>query len=106
MNLFNDIRTLVIDSLAAMTAAGEIPPGLDTSAVAVELPRDPAQGNGAGGPQYLYASNGKDYKLLADGVSLTGGTNVEVLGVRIDPSKQNTMEKAAFGFWTEAFATV
>lgn len=80
-------------------------PGLSPDFIA-ELPRDPAQGNGPGGPQYLYASNGKDYKLLADGVSLAGGTNVEVLGVRIDPSKQNTMEKAAFGFWTEAFATV
>ena len=37
------------------------------------------------GPQYVYVSDGADYKLLAQGVSLVGGTNVEVLGVRIDP---------------------
>ena len=80
-------------------------PGLSPDFIA-ELPRDPAQAGGNDGPQYLYASNGADYKLLATNVTLAGGTNVEVLGVKIDPSKQNTLEKAAFGFWTEAFATV
>jgi arginyl-tRNA synthetase len=45
MNLFNDIRTLVTDSLAAMAAAGDLPPGLDTAAVAVEPPRDPGHGD-------------------------------------------------------------
>ncbi|MDP3737638.1 MAG: hypothetical protein Q8R02_09625 [Hyphomonadaceae bacterium] len=80
-------------------------PGLSPDFIA-ELPRDPALSNDREGPQYLYVSNGADYKLLAHGIALAGGTNVEVLGVRIDPSKQNTMEKAAFGFWTEAFASV
>lgn len=78
-------------------------PGLSPEFVA-ELPRDPAMSGDKAGPQYLYASNGADYKLVAQGVSLVGGTNVEVLGVKFDPSKENTMEKAAFGFWTEAFA--
>ena len=80
-------------------------PGLSPEFVA-ELPRDPAMSDDRAGPQYLYASNGADYKLVAQGVSLVGGTNVEVLGVKFDPSKNNTMEKAAFGFWTEAFAQV
>lgn len=80
-------------------------PGLSPDFIA-DLPRDPVQSNDRNGPQYLYASNGTDYKLLAHGVALAGGTNVEVLGVRVDPSKQNTMEKAAFGFWTDGFASV
>jgi hypothetical protein len=35
-----------------------------------------------------------------------GGTNVEVLGVRFDPARQNTAENAAFGFWTQGFASM
>lgn len=70
-----------------------------------ELPRDPAQSTGKSGPQYVYASDGKDYKLLAQSVSLIGGTNVEVLGVRIDPTRQPTAENAAFGFWSAGFAS-
>ena len=45
MNLFNTIRAKVIDSLAEMAAAGEIPAGLDTAAVTVEPPRDAAHGD-------------------------------------------------------------
>lgn len=45
MNLFTDIRGLVIDSLAAMAAAGELPEGLDTANVAVEPPRDALHGD-------------------------------------------------------------
>jgi hypothetical protein len=80
-------------------------PGLSPNFIP-ELPRDPAQSSDRGGPQYVYASNGTDYKLLAHGVALAGGTNVEVLGVRIDASRNPTMEKASFGFWTDAFATI
>jgi hypothetical protein len=80
-------------------------PGLAPEFVA-ELPRDPARSDDPAGPQYLYASNGTDYKLLANAVALAGGTNVEVLGVRIDPSRNPTWEKASFGFWTEGFASV
>lgn len=67
-----------------------------------ELPRDPAME--AGGPQYVYASDGKDYKLLAHNVSLVGSTSVEVLGVRIDHTRKPTMENASFGYWTPGFA--
>lgn len=45
MNLFADIRARVIDALGAMVAAGDLPTGLDMSAVAVEPPRDPAHGD-------------------------------------------------------------
>lgn len=70
-----------------------------------ELPRDPAMSVETSGPQYVYASDGGGYKLLAQGVSLVGGTNVEVLGVRIDQTRQPTPENASFGFWTESFAS-
>ncbi len=69
------------------------------------LPRDPAMSDDKAGPQYVYVSDGTDYKLLAQGVSLVGGTNVEVLGVRIDMTRQPTPENASFGFWTPGFAS-
>jgi hypothetical protein len=70
-----------------------------------ELPRDPALSMDKDGPQYVYVSNGTDYKLLARNVSLVGGTNVEVLGVKIDPTHSKTAENASFGFWTPGFAS-
>ena len=45
MNLFSDIRDLVLDRLAAMAGAGALPAGLDMANVAVEPPRDAAHGD-------------------------------------------------------------
>ena len=45
MNIFADIRTLVIETLDAMVADGEIPSGLDYGHVTVEPPRDAAHGD-------------------------------------------------------------
>ncbi|TDT77267.1 arginyl-tRNA synthetase [Litoreibacter halocynthiae] len=45
MNLFSDIRAVVIASLDAMVAAGTLPEGLDFANVAVEPPRDAAHGD-------------------------------------------------------------
>ncbi|WP_347313339.1 arginine--tRNA ligase [Defluviimonas sp. SAOS-178_SWC] len=45
MNLFAEIRSLVIASLDDMVTAGELPAGLDTANVAVEPPRDAAHGD-------------------------------------------------------------
>ena len=45
MNLFADIRSLVIDAVAAMKAEGTLPDGLDTAAITVEPPRDAAHGD-------------------------------------------------------------
>lgn len=45
MNLFSDIRELVIDSIATLTAQGTLPEGLVTDNVAVEPPRDAAHGD-------------------------------------------------------------
>ncbi len=45
MNLFNEMRALVLDCLGAMVAEGVLPGGLAFDAVAVEPPRDPAHGD-------------------------------------------------------------
>ncbi|TBN42810.1 arginine--tRNA ligase [Paracoccus subflavus] len=45
MNLFTDLRGVVLAALEQMTQAGELPPGLDFANVAVEPPRDPAHGD-------------------------------------------------------------
>jgi len=45
MNLFTELRKLVIAELGAMAQAGALPAGLDLTAVAVEPPRDPAHGD-------------------------------------------------------------
>jgi Type II secretion system (T2SS), protein G len=68
-----------------------------------ELPLDPAHGPTT---QYVYASNGPNYKLVVAGASLVGSPNVEVLGIKIDPTRNPTQQSAAFGFWTPDFASV
>ncbi|MAY85681.1 MAG: arginine--tRNA ligase [Pseudooceanicola sp.] len=45
MNIFADIRALVVDTIAAMTEDGVLPQGLNTDAVTVEPPRDAAHGD-------------------------------------------------------------
>ena len=45
MNLFADIRALVVTELEALMAAGTLPSGLDLAAVAVEPPRDAGHGD-------------------------------------------------------------
>ncbi|MFD1511277.1 arginine--tRNA ligase [Lacimonas salitolerans] len=45
MNLFTQLRELVIDSLTRMVDAGDLPAGLDMAAVTVEPPRDAAHGD-------------------------------------------------------------
>jgi arginyl-tRNA synthetase len=47
MNLFAEIRALIVQSLHDMAEAGELPAGLDTAAVAVEPPRDKGHGEAA-----------------------------------------------------------
>lgn len=45
MNIFADIRSLVLEALTALTAGGTLPAGLDLSQVAVEPPRDKGHGD-------------------------------------------------------------
>ncbi|TGN50224.1 arginine--tRNA ligase [Paracoccus liaowanqingii] len=45
MNLFTDLRGVVVEALDQMVQAGELPAGLDLANVTVEPPRDPAHGD-------------------------------------------------------------
>ncbi len=45
MNLFTEIRTLVLDAIAALQAEGTLPEGLNTDPVTTEPPRDPLHGD-------------------------------------------------------------
>jgi arginyl-tRNA synthetase len=45
MNVFSEIRGRVLEALDALVAEGALPAGLDTAAVTVEPPRDPAHGD-------------------------------------------------------------
>ncbi|MEM6480327.1 MAG: arginine--tRNA ligase [Pseudomonadota bacterium] len=45
MNLFTEIRSLILAKLADMQEAGELPAGLDVANVTTEPPRDPAHGD-------------------------------------------------------------
>lgn len=70
MNLFTEIRTLVTAELGAMTAAGDLPAGLDLSAVAVEPPRDPAHGDmSTNAAMVLAKPSGKPPRAIAEALA-------------------------------------
>ncbi|HJT61228.1 MAG TPA: arginine--tRNA ligase, partial [Burkholderiales bacterium] len=45
MDLFAEVKALVLDGIARLVAAGRLPEGLDLAGVSVEPPRDPAHGD-------------------------------------------------------------
>lgn len=70
MNLFADIRALVVDALAAMQAEGSLPAGLDFANVAVEPPRDAAHGDMATNAAMVLAKPaGLQPRVIADGLA-------------------------------------
>ncbi len=71
--------------------------------LAQDLPRDPNLGEAGTDPQYLYSSDGMDYKLIAHA---TGdcSPSIEGGGIRIDPSRQDGNGCWAYGFWSEGGA--
>ena len=70
MNLFNDIRALVIDCLSALVADGVLPAGLETAAVTVEPPRDAAHGDMATNAAMVLAKpSGLQPRLIAEALA-------------------------------------
>lgn len=64
------------------------------------LPRDPAMSEAGNEPQYLYLSNGVDYKLIAHAVDDCSSA-VEIDGVRVDPNRISATGSCwAYGFWS------
>jgi arginyl-tRNA synthetase len=71
MNLFADIRALVVAELTAMAAEGALPQGLDLTNVAVEPPRDPAHGDMATNAAMVLAKPaGQPPRVIADALAV------------------------------------
>ncbi len=80
MNLFADIRALVVASVDAMVTAGTLPAGLDLSAVSVEPPRDPAHGDMATNAAMVLAKPaGQPPRVIADALALQLASDPRVL---------------------------
>lgn len=108
MNLFSDIRALVIDSLGALQAEGRLPSGLDFAAVAVEPPRDAAHGDMAtnaamvlakpAGMQPRAIAEALAAKLAADArVTLAEVAGPGFLNLRLAPAVWQGVVRTALG---------
>jgi len=70
MNLFSDIKTLVLDALNQMVAEGQLPEGLDFANVTVEPPRDAFHGDMATNAAMVLAKPaGKKPREIADALA-------------------------------------
>ncbi len=79
MNLFADIRALVINSLNEMVAEGALPEGLSFDNVAVEPPRDPAHGDMATNAAMVLAKPAKmKPRDIADVLAAKLGADVRI----------------------------
>ena len=97
MNLFADIRSLVLECLAEMVTDGQLPEGLSMGNVTAEPPRDPAHGDMATNAAMVLAkAAGKKPRDIAEALAgkLTADariTSAEVAGpgflnLRLAPS--------------------
>ncbi|MBP1805456.1 arginine--tRNA ligase [Rubellimicrobium aerolatum] len=67
MNLFADIRSLVLDAVDGLAREGRLPEGLPLDAIAVEPPRDPGHGDMATNAAMVLAKPaGQNPRALAD----------------------------------------
>jgi len=84
MNLFSDIRALVIDALAQMEQAGELPAGLETAAVTVEPPRDPAHGDMATNAAMVLAKPaGKKPREIAEALAARLAADPRIIAAEV-----------------------
>ncbi|MFP7673022.1 arginine--tRNA ligase [Marivita sp. S0852] len=105
MNLFSDIRTLVIDNLDAMVASGALPGGLSFDNVTVEPPRDPLHGDMATNAAMVLAKPaGQKPRDIADALAVKLADDPRVssadvagpgfLNLRLDPSVWQSLPRA------------
>jgi arginyl-tRNA synthetase len=111
MNLFTEMRALVLDALGQMAVAGELPEGLDLKNVAVEPPRDPAHGDMATNAAMVLAKPAKSKprdiaeKLAARLAADPRITSAEVAGpgflnLRLDAGQWHGIVKTALSSGT------
>ena len=80
MNLFAEIRALIVEHLDAMAQAGELPAGLDTSAVSVEPPRDKGHGEAATNAAMVLAKPaGLPPRVIADRLAARLATDSRII---------------------------
>lgn len=104
MNLFADIRALVLDALTDMTDAGELPAGLSFDAVAVEPPRDPAHGDMATNAAMVLAKPAaKKPREIAEALAARLGTDPRIEAAEVaGPGFLNL--RLAPALWREVMA--
>jgi arginyl-tRNA synthetase len=84
MNLFADIRALVIDALTALRAEGALPAETDFGPVTVEPPRDPAHGDMATNAAMALARSARmNPRALADALAPRLSADPRVASVEI-----------------------
>ncbi|MEA2782765.1 MAG: arginyl-tRNA synthetase [Rhodospirillaceae bacterium] len=84
MNAFAYFRQLIIAEIEALSAAGELPPGLDMARVAVEPPREASHGDIATNAAMVLAKPaGIAPRLLAEKLAARFGRLADVDGVEI-----------------------
>lgn len=84
MNLFTDIRSLVLQSIAALQAEGALPEGLDTGAVTVEPPRDALHGDMATNAAMVLAKPaGKKPRDIAEALAAKLGQDPRVTSAEV-----------------------
>lgn len=101
MNIFADLRALVLSSLEAMTADGVLPEGLDFANVAVEPPRDASHGDMATNAAMVLARPAKmNPRAIADDLAarLKTDARIELVDVA-GPGFLNM--RLAQGIWAE-----
>ena len=101
MNIFADIRALVVDTLTAMMDEGALPAGLDLAALAVEPPRDPGHGDMATNAAMVLAKPaGAKPRDIADALAARLGTDPRITSAEVaGPGFLNL--RLATGQWHE-----
>ena len=106
MNLFTELRKLVIAELGAMTEAGLLPTGLDLGAVAVEPPRDPAHGDMATNAAMVLAKPaGQQPRVIAEALASRLAADPRVASAEVaGPGFLNM--RLAPGVWQDLVKTI
>ncbi|EBA08905.1 arginine--tRNA ligase [Sagittula stellata] len=108
MNLFADIRALVLDAITTLVTEGVLPDGLNTDAVTTEPPRDPAHGDMATNAAMVLAKPaGKKPRDIAEALAVKLADDPRVasaevagpgfLNLRLEPSVWQALPKAILG---------
>jgi arginyl-tRNA synthetase len=106
MNVFAEIRSLVVDALGQMASSGTLPAGLDLSAVSVEPPRDAAHGDMATNAAMVLAKPaGMAPRAIAEALAARLATDARItsadvagpgfLNLRLAPAVWQRIVKAA-----------